>query len=79
MIRIRLSRGGRKKQPIYTIVAADKRSPRDGKFIEKLGKYNPNVEPNLFDVKADRIKTWVEKGAQMSDTVRTLLKRHASK
>ncbi|MBT3983134.1 MAG: 30S ribosomal protein S16 [Bacteriovoracaceae bacterium] len=75
MIKIRLARGGRKKMPIYTIVAADSRKARDGRFLEKLGQYNPAREELLSDVKSEAIKKWVEKGAQMSDTVRTLLKR----
>ena len=79
MIKIRLSRGGRKKSPVYTIVAADSRDPRDGKFLEKLGQYNPNKEPRLSAVKEESIKRWVSEGAQLSDTVRTLLKGHSIK
>ena len=78
MVKIRMSRGGRTHRPIYTIVATDHRSPRDGKFLEKLGQYDPRAEKSqeLKAVKADRIKYWVDHGAQMSDTVRTLLKRN---
>lgn len=77
MIKIRLTRGGRVHNPVYTIVAADSRRARDGRFLEKLGQYNPSVEKDsLSGVKADRIADWVKRGAQMSDTVRTLLKRN---
>jgi len=77
MLTIRLQRGGRTHMPIYTIVAADSRSPRDGRFIEKLGQYNPhNNEGELLAVKADRIKELMGKGATVSDTVRTLLKKN---
>lgn len=76
MIKIRMARGGRKAKPVYSIVATDSRSPRDGRFLEKLGQYNPNSEQVLNGVKADSIKSWISKGAQLSDTVRTLLKRN---
>lgn len=78
MIKIRMSRGGRKSLPIYTIVAADARSPRDGRFMARLGQYNPHATAGqeLSAVKTDEIKAWLDKGAQMSDTVRTLLKKH---
>lgn len=77
MIKIRLSRGGRIHKPIYTIVAADARSPRDGRFLEKLGQYNPNAkgEAVLTDVKVDQMKAWLSKGAVLTDSVRTLLKK----
>jgi small subunit ribosomal protein S16 len=76
MIKIRLSRVGRKLVPLYTIVATDARSQRDGNYIEKLGHYNPKLEAgkNLNNVNIEKIKEWVKKGAQVSDTVRTLLK-----
>lgn len=77
MVTIRLQRGGRTHKPIYTIVATDSRNPRDGKYLERLGQYNPEFkENNLLNVKADRIAGLVAKGAVMSDTVRTLLKRN---
>lgn len=77
MIKIRLTRGGRTHNPVYTIVAADSRKARDGRFLEKLGQYNPRLENHsLIDVKTDRINEWLGKGAQMSDTVRTLLKKN---
>ena len=77
MIKIRLARGGRVHNPVYTIVAADSRNARDGSFLEKLGQDDPKLEKeNLLNVKADRIKDWIGRGAQMSDTVRTLLKKN---
>ena len=75
MLKIRLARGGRVHKPVYTIVAADGRMPRDGRFLEKLGQYNPNDAEVLNSVKVDAIKSWISKGAQMSPTVRTLLKK----
>ena len=76
MVVIRLARGGRTHRPVYTIVATDKRNPRDGKFLEKLGQYDPNSENELRDVKAESVTAWLGKGAKMSDTVRSLLKKH---
>jgi len=76
MIKIRLARGGRVHRPIYTIVASDARSPRDGKFLEKLGQYDPNRAEVLSDVKTESIGVWLSKGAVMSDTVRSLLKKN---
>lgn len=76
MIKIRLARGGRIHKPIYTIVAADARCPRDGRFLEKLGQYNPSAKENvLTDIKVDEIKSWITKGAMLTDSVRTLLKK----
>ncbi len=72
-VRIRLARRGRKKQPVYDIVVADTRAPRDGRFIEKLGTFNPNPEPNILLLNADKAFEWVMKGAQPSDTARDLL------
>jgi small subunit ribosomal protein S16 len=71
--RIRLARHGRKKQAFYHIVVADTRSPRDGKFIEKLGIYNPNANPAIIDIDFDRAVEWLLKGAQPSDTARAIL------
>ena len=71
--RIRLSRHGRKKQAFYHIVVSDQRSPRDGKFIEKLGVYNPNTNPATIDLDFDGAVNWLLKGAQPSDTVRAIL------
>ena len=71
--RIRLQRHGRKGKPIYHIVIADQRSPRDGRFIEKLGLYNPNLNPAIIDINFDKTVEWVMKGAQPSDTVKAIL------
>jgi len=76
MVVIRMARGGRVKKPIYTIVAANSRSPRNGRFIEKLGQYDPKAEKELIDVNVASISAYVNKGAVMSDTVRTLLKKN---
>jgi small subunit ribosomal protein S16 len=75
MLTVRLSRGGRKNEPVYTIVVTDSRKSRDGGFLEKLGQYNPKEKTEaLKNVKVDRLKVLVSKGATISDTVRTLLK-----
>ena len=74
MVKIRLRRMGAKKAPFYRIVVADSRSPRDGRFIEELGFYNPLVEPAEVRVDADKAKDWMQKGAQPTDTVRRLFK-----
>ena len=73
--RIRLQRHGRKSYAFYSIVIADVRAPRDGKFTEKIGTYNPNTNPATVDLKFDRALYWVECGAQPSDTVRNILSR----
>ena len=75
MVRIRLARHGRKSRPFYHVVACDSRSPRDGKFIEKLGKYDPNPEPSHIDLNVQRIQYWYGVGASLSDQVQVLLKR----
>lgn len=75
MVRIRLRRTGKKKQPSYRIVVADSRSPRDGKFIEIIGHYNPIRQPKVLEVKADRARYWLSVGAQASDTTIRLLKQ----
>lgn len=69
MVRIRLRRVGLKKQPSYRIVAAEKESPRDGRFLEILGHYNPRTNPATITLKEDRIYDWMSKGAQPSDSV----------
>ncbi len=74
-VKIRLQRGGKKKQPIYRIVAADGRYKRDGRFLEKLGSYNPNTNPMTIEVKEPRVLYWLGVGAQPTDTVRNLLSR----
>ena len=71
--RIRLQRHGKKGKPIYHIVIADQRSPRDGRYIEKLGLYNPNVNPAIIDLDFDKTVEWVMKGAQPSDTAKAIL------
>ncbi len=76
MVKIRMARGGRKNRPIYTIVATNSRSPRDGQFLEKLGQYDPKAATAIKSVNIEGIKTWLSKGAQLSDTVRTLLKNN---
>ncbi len=75
MVRIRLRRIGMKKQPSYRIVAADKESPRDGRFIEILGFYNPRTEPATITVKEDRIYNWLKNGAQPSDAVKQIFRQ----
>ena len=72
--RIRLARVGSKKNPIYRVVVADARSPRDGRFIEIVGRYNPQTQPSTIDLDADKIRDWVSKGALPSDSVRRLMK-----
>ena len=72
-VKIRLQRHGKKGKPFYWIVAADARSKRDGRYLEKLGTYNPNTNPATVEVKLDHVVNWLEKGAQPTDTARTLL------
>jgi small subunit ribosomal protein S16 len=74
-VKIRLARHGAKKRPFYRIVVADSESPRDGKFLEKVGTYDPSFDPAKVDLKNERIKYWIDQGATPSDTVRSLLKR----
>ena len=76
MVVIRLARGGSKKSPFYHIVAADKRSPRDGRYLENMGYFNPSARglATRLEIKADRIDHWVDQGAQMSDRVKRLMK-----
>ena len=71
--KIRLARVGSKKNPIYRVVVADARSPRDGRFIEIVGQYNPQTDPSTINLDEDRIRDWISKGAQPTDTVRRLL------
>jgi small subunit ribosomal protein S16 len=72
-VKIRLQRFGRKRRPFYHIVVANSRSPRDGKFIERLGSYNPNTNPATVDIDRDKAIDWLHKGAEPTDTVRALL------
>ena len=74
MVKIRLRRMGAKKAPFYRVVVADSRYPRDGRCIEEIGTYNPLTEPAAITVDADKAKTWIQNGAQPTDTVRGLLK-----
>ena len=73
-VKLRLTRVGSKKNPIYRIVAADSRSPRDGKFIEIVGRYNPQMDPSLIEVDEEKVRGWLQKGAQPTETVGRLLK-----
>ena len=74
-VKIRMKRMGSKKRPFYRIVVADSRSPRDGRFIETVGTYNPLVEENQVTLKEDRVLAWLADGAQPSDTVRNILSK----
>ena len=74
-VKLRLRRMGKKKQPIYKVVAADTRSPRDGKFLEAVGIYNPLTNPHTVDLKEDRVHYWLDNGAQPTDTVKSLLRQ----
>ena len=74
-VKIRLKRMGMKKNPFYRVVVADVRSPRDGRFIEEIGTYNPCVSPAVINIDADRAREWIKTGAQPTDTVRALLKK----
>jgi small subunit ribosomal protein S16 len=73
-VAMRLTRVGSKKNPIYRVVVADSRSPRDGRFIEIVGRYNPQTNPSTIDFDEDRVKDWLSKGVQPSNTVKRLLK-----
>ena len=77
MLAIRLMRTGAKKRPSYRIVVKEKQSKRDGAFLENLGTYNPTREPAEINLKAERVRYWIEKGAQPTDTVRQLIKQAA--
>ena len=76
-VQIRLSRHGSKKQPFYRIVVADKRAPRDGRFLERIGVFNPTATPAAFEIDSARFEYWTGKGAQPSDTVAQLVKKYA--
>ncbi len=73
-VKIRLRRMGAKKAPFYRIVVADSRYPRDGRFIEEIGYYDPTKEPSVVKVDADKAKSWIANGAQPTDTVKKILK-----
>ena len=76
-VRVRLTRVGSKKNPIWRVVVADQRSPRDGRFIETIGHYNPQTEPSTIVIDEERFRHWVSRGAQPTNTVKQLVKAHA--
>ena len=73
-VKLRLTRVGAKKNPIYRVVAADSRSPRDGRFIEIVGRYNPQTNPSTIELDEDKVRDWLAKGAQPTESVARLLK-----
>ena len=73
-VKIRLTRLGKKKQPTYRVIVADERSPRDGRFIDELGFYDPTQEPSVVKIDTDKAKDWIAKGPKPTDTVAKLLK-----
>ena len=75
-VKIRLRRLGAKKAPFYRVIVADSRSPRDGRFIEEIGYYNPMTNPAEIKIDADKAKTWIANGAQPTETVKALLKKN---
>ena len=77
-VKIRLRRMGAKKAPFYRIVVADSRYPRDGRFIEELGYYDPTKEPSVLKVDDEKAKSWIANGAQPTDTVKALLKKNGT-
>jgi small subunit ribosomal protein S16 len=79
MLAIRMRKMGSKKRPFFRVIVTDSRVARDGSFVEIVGHYNPRTKPAKVQIDRDRIEYWVGKGAQVSDTVRTLLKRHTPK
>ena len=75
MVKIRLARHGSKKHPFYRIVVADSESPRNGRFIEQLGTYDPSTDPATVHIKSDKLNAWLEKGAQPTNTVSQLIRQ----
>ena len=75
-VKIRLRRMGAKKRPFYRVVVADSRYPRDGRFIEEIGYYDPTKEPNVVKIDAEKAQQWIKNGAQPTDTVKKLLKNN---
>ncbi len=75
-VKLRLRRLGAKKAPFYRVVVADSRYPRDGRFIEEIGTYDPLTEPSTFKVDSEKVKQWMSNGAQPTDTVKSLLKKN---
>ncbi|HHT94639.1 MAG TPA: 30S ribosomal protein S16 [Clostridia bacterium] len=78
MVKIRLKRIGTKKNPFYRVVVADSRFPRDGRFIEEIGMYDPQSNPSRFEIDMDKANAWIAKGAQCTETVRALIKKHTA-
>ena len=78
-VKIRLARGGRKKRPFYKIVVASSEAPRDGRFIERIGMYNPLPATTEFQIDSERLQYWLEQGAMPTDTVRNLIKAHGKR
>ena len=78
MVKIRLRRMGAKKAPFYRVGVADSRSPRDGRFIEEIGTYNPLTDPATVTIDAEKAQQWIKNGAQPTDTVRALLKKNGA-
>ena len=74
-VKMRLRRMGKKKAPTYRVIVADSRSPRDGRFIEEIGSYNPGTDPATVQIDAEKAKKWISNGAVPTDTVRSLLKK----
>jgi small subunit ribosomal protein S16 len=77
-VKVRMTRAGSRNSPFYRIVVADERSPRDGRFIEMVGTYDPRPDKELVTLKMDRIQHWISKGARPSQTVSELIRRHGS-
>ena len=75
MLKIRMRRMGAKKAPFYRVVVADSRFPRDGRFIEKIGTYDPSTDPATIDIDVEKAQKWIANGAQPTDTVKALLKK----
>lgn len=74
-VKLRLKRMGAKKKPFYRIIASDSRSPRDGRFIDEIGYYNPTVDPPEIKIDSEKAQKWIKSGAQPTDTVRSLMKK----
>lgn len=75
MVKIRLARHGAKKRPFYRIVVADSRSPRDGRFLERIGSYDPTKDPAVVEIKQDKLDKWLQNGARPTETVARLIKK----
>ncbi len=76
MVKVRLARAGAKKRPFYRVVVSNSRSPRDGRFIEQIGTYDPKANPAAFMIDAGRLQHWISVGAQTTDTLRRLILKH---